>query len=154
MSEEDHRHDERLDGWARRLSDALDRSAQTGANETELREAVHGIIVDAAADLYGLDDLSTTGERKAGRRTLGKYDRAYGGLVVEWEWNMGNARRRHGAEQAIEYLDRMRSDVGGDEAFSAVVCDGRQWGFLVADTPQGQLTLDDAEAQPSADERF
>lgn len=110
--------------------------------------------MDAARELYGLDDLSTTGERKAGRRTRKHYDRAYGGLVVEWEWNMDSSRRRHGAEQAIDYLDRMRADVGEDDAFSAVVCDGRQWGFLVADSPQGQLTLDEVLPDPVADARF
>jgi hypothetical protein len=31
-----------------------------------------------------------------------------------------------------------------DDVFSAVVCDGKQFGFLVDDLPQGQLALDQA----------
>jgi hypothetical protein len=57
------------------------------------------LIVEAAKELYGLDDLATTGKRKAGRGKAKHYDRADGGFVVEWEWNMDAPRRKHGAEQ-------------------------------------------------------
>lgn len=110
------------------------------------------LIQRAATDLYGLSDLSTTAERKAGE-TAKQYDRLYGGLAVEWEWDMGTPRRRKGAEQALDYLQLLRSQVGDEQVFSAVVCDGRQWGFLVDDPPQGQLPLDDAP-EPPADQRF
>lgn len=141
-----------LDGWARRLSEVLTRSASTRTNETKLREHAHAVVVAAAAELYGLDDLATTGERRAGtsRRT---YDRAYGGLIVEWEWAMDAPRRRHGAKQALDYLQELRADLGVEEVFSAVVCDGREWGFLVKDPPQGQLSLDDGP-DPPAEQRF
>ncbi len=154
MSAEYRGTDEHLDQWARRLSDALDRSARTRGNEMELREDVHAVITDAARELYGFESLWTTGERRAGQRGQRRYDRAYGGLVVEWEWNMDSARRRHGAEQALDYLERMRSEVGEDQAFSAVVCDGRHWGFLVVDAPRGQLTLEDVLPEPVPEAQF
>jgi len=129
-------------------------SATVRHNETELREDVHALIVKAAEELYGLDALKTSGEQKAGKSQK-VYDRAYGGLVVEWEWSMDNPRRRHGAEQAVEYLDLMRADLGSDDVFSAVVCDGRQFGFLVDDARQGQLALDQALLpDPTAEQRF
>jgi hypothetical protein len=142
-----------LDDRARQLYEALRRSVEIRRNETELREDVHALIQEASGDLYGLTDLASTGERHAGGDGRRAYDRAYGGLIVEWEWDMRAARRRHGAEQALDYLGRIRAASGLEGAFSAVVCDGKQWGFLVADTVPGQLTLD-AEEDLSAEDRF
>lgn len=139
-----------LDWWARKLADALAVSSGTRHNESELREDVHAVILDAARDLYGLSELGTSGERTVGEGK--RYDRAYGGLIVEWEWHMAGARRRKGAEQALEYLQQLRDDQGVDEAFSAVVCDGREWGFLVNDLPHGQLALDEPDLPP--EQRF
>jgi len=142
-----------LDEWAEKLAEKLDRSVAIRTNEMELREDVHALVLEAASELFGLTDLSTSGERPAGGAERRAYDRAYGGLIVEWEWAMGTARRRHAADQALDYLDRRRAAVGDDEVFSAVVCDGREWGFLVVDLPAGQLALDeDADLPP--EERF
>jgi hypothetical protein len=142
-----------LDCWARRLADTADRAASQRSNETELREDLDSVIREAAADLYGLTDREITAERRAGRKGgRRRYDKAYGGLVVEWEWEMSAGRRRHGAEQALDYLGIMRADLGDDRGFSAVVTDGREWGFLASDFPHAQLSL--VEPEPEPDERF
>src|SRR5690348_3460141 len=123
-----------LDGWSRRLASAAARSARERSNETELREDLDPIIRAAAADLYGLTDRETTAERSLGRgKGRQRYDRAYGGLVMEWEWSMSRARRRHGSGQALDYLALLRADLGVDRGFTAVVTDGREWGFLTSD---------------------
>lgn len=138
-----------LDGWARRLAETAERSAAQRSNETELREDLDAVIREAAAELYGLTDREITAERRAGRtRGRRRYDKAYGGLVVEWEWGMNEARRRHGAGQALDYLGLMRADLGVDRGFSAVVTDGREWGFLASDFPHAQLSLIDPEPTP------
>ena len=125
------RHD--LDEWSRRLADVFDEGGAL-ANETELREHVHGTVVDALSDLYGMSWRSSSAERRPARRSRLSYDRLYGGVAVEWEHSMGRARREHGAQQALDYLALLRSDQhNGSEAFTAVVADGRQWGFLVTD---------------------
>jgi SAM-dependent methyltransferase len=142
-----------LDKWARVLSEAADRAAAHRANETELREDLDPLVRRAAAELYGLSDRDTTAERRVGGgKSRRRYDRAYGGLVVEWEWSMGGARRRHAAEQAVDYLSLMRADLGVDEAFSAVVTDGCVWGFLASDLPDAQLSLTEPNLQP--EQRF
>jgi SAM-dependent methyltransferase len=144
-----------LDGWARRLATAATRAARERANETELREDLDPIIRAAAADLYGLTDRETTAERSPHRgRSRQRYDRAYGGLVVEWEWAMSPARRRHGAEQALDYLGLLRSDLGSERGFSAVVSDGKEWGFLTSDLADAQLSIIDADPEPEPDDRF
>lgn len=143
--------DDPLDGYARALAEAASRAAQHRANETELAADLDPIIRQAARDLFGLDDLHVTAERRVGGRP---YDKAYGGVVVEWEWRMSAARRRQGAGQAVDYLQLMRSDVGIDEAFTAIVCDGREWGFLVQDPGvDDQISLLDPEIE-FPDERF
>lgn len=139
-----------LDEWARRVATACDRSVAQRTNETELREDIDPLIREAARELYGLSDREITAERRAGGRR--RYDKAYGGLVVEWEWRMGGARRRHGAEQAVGYLAAMREDLGLDGAFTAVVSDGRVWGFLASDLPEQQLSLLARKVEP--EERF
>lgn len=142
-----------LDGWARALAEAADRAAAQRANETELREDLDLVIRQAAGNLYGLSDRQITAERRAGPGgTNRRYDKAYGGLVVEWEWRMTAARRRHAAEQALDYLALMRADLGADEGFTAVVTDGKEWGFLSSDLPDAQLSLIDPEPDPG--ERF
>lgn len=141
-----------LDRWARVLAEAADRAASQRANETELREDLDPLIRQAAAELYGLANWQTTAERAPGRGSRRKYDKAYGGLVVEWEWRMGEQRRRHGAEQAIDYLSLMRADLGSEQGFTAVVTDGRVWGFLASDLPHAQLSL--IEPEPEPERRF
>jgi hypothetical protein len=140
-----------LDRWARALADAADRAASQRTNETELREDLDPLIREAAAELYGLTYRETTAERTPGKSRR-KYDKAYGGLVVEWEWSMKAPRRRHAAEQATDYLSLMRADLGSEHAFSAVVSDGRLWGFLASDLPHAQLSLIEPELDP--DQRF
>jgi len=142
-----------LDRWARVLADAADRAASHRTNETELREDLDPLIREAAAQLYGLTDRETTAERTPGRgRSRLRYDKAYGGLVVEWEWRMTLSGRRHAAEQAIDYLSLMRADIGSERGFCAVVTDGRAWGFLASDLPHAQLSLIEPELEPH--ERF
>jgi hypothetical protein len=142
-----------LDDWARRLSGACDVAVATRSNETELREDIDSVIRRAASELYGLTDREITAERRAGAGgTKRRYDKAYGGLVVEWEWDMGSSRRRHGAEQALGYLTSMRDALGLEEAFTAVVTDGRQWGFLASDLSDRQLSLLEPDILP--DGRF
>jgi hypothetical protein len=142
-----------LDDWARTLAEAMDQATARRANETELREDLDPLIRHAARDLYGLTDRQITAERRAGRGgPTRRYDKAYGGLVVEWEWEMGPSRRRHAADQALGYLGRMREDFGLEGAFTAVVCDGRQWGFLASDVPDPQLSLLEPDVEP--DRRF
>jgi hypothetical protein len=138
-----------LDGWARVLAETADRATSQRANETELREDLDPLIRRAAGELYGLSDREITAERRAGRSgSLRRYDKAYGGLVVEWEWQMGEARKRHAAEQALDYLSLMRADLGMDEGFSAVVTDGSEWGFLSSDLHDAQLRSFDSEPEP------
>lgn len=107
----------------------------------ELREHVHGLIVDALQEIYGLGVSASAGElntRKDGKRS--PLDRLYGGVAVEWEWAMGDARREHGAGQALEYLENLRTHHAAEEAFTAVVADGHQWGLLRFD-PQTPADL-------------
>ena len=138
-----------LDGWARRLADTARRSSIERANETELREDLDAVIRQAASALYGLADREITAERRASRRGPRRvYDKAYGGMVVEWEWRMTPGRRRHGAEQALDYLSLMRADVGVDVGFTAVVTDGDTWGFLATDLPNAQLSLVEPNLDP------
>ncbi len=63
---------------------------------------------------------------------------------------MNGPGRVHAAEQALDYLRGMRADVGSETAFSATVCDGRQWGFLVQD--EGLPSLFEPEVGP--EQRF
>lgn len=144
-----------LDGWARRLARAAARSARERKNETELREDLDPVIRAAAADLYGLTDRETTAERSPSRgRGRKRYDRAYGGLVMEWEWSMSLARRRHGAEQALDYLGLLRSDLGAEKGFTAVVTDGKEWGFLTSDLADAQLSILDPDPEFEPDDQF
>lgn len=129
-----------LDHYSRLLARTLERAVQVRGNETELREDADSVIREAVSDLFGLQDFQQTAERRPRRGSRQSYDKAYGGVVVEWEWAMENARRRQGARQAVEYLCQMRAEVGFEEAFTAVVSDGAQWGFLVVD-PCGQQDL-------------
>lgn len=121
-----------LDEWSRRLADVVGEAGEL-ANETELREHVHGTVAAALSELYGMSRRSTSAERSPGRGSRLSYDRLYGGVAVEWEHSMGRARREHGAQQALDYLNLLRSDQHAPAAFTAVVADGRQWGFLVTD---------------------
>jgi SAM-dependent methyltransferase len=65
---------------------------------------------------------------------------------------MTSSRRSHGADQALGYLAAMREELGLEEAFTAVVTDGRQWGFLASDLPGRQLSLLEPDVPP--DRRF
>lgn len=128
--------------WSERLSEAMDEAAKNFANEMELREHVHSIITAAVNDLYGLGLSATSGEfntKKSGSRS--PLDRLYGGVAVEWEWDMKDARREHGAKQAVTYLSNLRADHPSEGAFTAVVADGKQWGFLRID-PADDATAD------------
>lgn len=108
-----------ITAWSEKLSEAMDQAASQMSNEMELREHVHGIVIAAVADLYGLGLAATSGEvntRRSGPRL--PLDRLYGGVAVEWEWDMGNARREHGAQQALNYLAHLREKHPGFDAFT------------------------------------
>jgi hypothetical protein len=140
-----------LDDWSRNLSDLLDWAADNRTNEMELREDANGVIAPAIADLYGLSLASMSAERAPARGSRRSYDKLYGGVVVEWEWG-GEARRRGGAEQTLDYLGLVRSDIGDNDAFTAVVCDGHSWGFLAIDPGSSQLGIFESNLKPY--ERF
>lgn len=142
-----------LDRWATKLAVACDRASARRTNETELREDIDRVVRDAAEALYGLSDRDVTAERRASKgKSRKRYDKAYGGLVVEWEWDMGAARKRVGAQQALDYLGAMREEMGLEGAFTAVVTDGKEWGFLASDRRDPQLSLLDRQLTP--DEHF
>lgn len=101
--------------WAQKLSDAMSESSRHFGNEMELREHVHPVIKDAISSLYNMGISSSSGEMNTAstggnRRFL---DRLYGGVVVEWEWNMNPSRMEHGAQQALEYLSNIRHKQPG-----------------------------------------
>lgn len=129
-----------LNDWSQQLSDAAALAVKHRSGEEELRLDVHGVIVQAAADLYKLDVLGSTAERPGSKKVRRHYDNLYGGVVVEFEWRMTTSRREHGAKQALEYLADIRDQVGDQEVFTAVVTDGQEWGFLAID-PAEELTL-------------
>ena len=92
--------------------------------------------------MYGLPLEAITAETNTRAQGQGRspVDKIYGGILVEYEWKMGAARRRHGADQAIGYLKGIETKTGVTGAFTAVVTDGREWGFLI-EHPTDQLDL-------------
>jgi len=121
----------------RTLQDHADTLAATFAhaaaichNEIELRLQVEPVIRTALRELYGFTWDQIRSERL---NVAGRYDTSYGGAIVEYEWRMGSSRRRHGAEQALAYLAAERDRLGHEHAFTAIVTDGREWGFLLSD---------------------
>ncbi len=75
-----------LDEWSRLLAVKVAEAADP-ANETEMREHVHGLIVDAVSDLFGV--TATAAERAPAVGSRRAHDRLYGGVAVAWEYNMG-----------------------------------------------------------------
>ena len=122
-----------LDQWAERLAAALTRSTRTRSNETELREDAEVVIRGALHELYSMPLEAITAETNTRPQGQGRspVDKIYGGVLVEYEWRMGLARRRHGSDQALGYLRGLESKTGVRGAFTAVVTDGLQWGFLI-----------------------
>lgn len=139
-----------LTDWARNLADKADFATTHRQNEAELRLELDPTIRLAAGSLHGANALFATAERRSSRRGLQRFDNLYGGVVVEWEWAMGVARREHGAQQALDYLAQLRELTGNDTVFTAVVSDGQQWGFLAVD-PAEELTLFDPAPISAAD---
>lgn len=139
-----------IEDWSDALADRMSDGAAHLTNEEELRLHAQSTIVEAAQELFELDPLKATAERRP-KKGL-RYDNLYGGVVVEYEWNMRRARREHGAQQALDYLAAFRETNGDDSAFTAVVTDGLQWGFLVED-PGASSTLFDVDPATAA-ERF
>lgn len=141
--------------WSEALSDAMDEAAGNFTNEMELREHVHHRVVDAILDLYDLNITATAAEfntRKSGNRS--PLDRLYGGVAVEWEWSMSASRREHGAQQALDYLSNLRQHHPSQHAYTAVVCDGHQWGFLRFDPEEENVDLFADPAPSSASKHF
>ena len=118
--------------WAEVLNDAFEDSVQHDSNETELRERVHQVILDAIDDLFQMSHLTSSGEHNTKKKGRSPADRLYGGVVVEWEWNMSTpGKKEHGAQQAVTYMNNLRTKQQvSREVFTAVVCDGREWAFL------------------------
>ena len=117
--------------WAAYVSDQMEEAVASSNNEMELREHVHRPILDALEALYGMGASASSGEmntRRTGPRS--PLDRLYGGVAVEWEWDMSRSRREHGAEQALNYLENLRTSYPDSDVYTAIVCDGKQWGFL------------------------
>lgn len=124
-----------LDRSAEQLKATLDEAAQQCVNEMELRLKVEPVIRHLLDRLYGIDLWQIKSERRTGPRGA-KYDTRYGGVVVEYEWKMRTpSRKRQAAKQALEYFisERFQSKLTNIEVFSAVICDGVEWGFLLAD---------------------
>lgn len=141
--------------WSETLSDAMDAAAAHFSNEMELREHVHGTVVEAIRDLYDLDITATAAEfntRKSGNRS--PLDRLYGGVAVEWEWSMSAAKKEHGAQQALDYLSNLRQHHASHLAYTAVVCDGKQWGFLRYDPEEENVDLFADPAPSTAAKHF
>ena len=144
---DDERSSHSLDDFSRRLYQVLNTAASLRTNETELRGDAEPVIQEALDKLYGMSALSFTAERKSRRGGRREYDKLYGGVVVEWEWG-GESRRAGGAKQALEYLADVRADLEEEDAFTAVVCDGKKWGFLAIDPGGSQLGLFEADLKP------
>lgn len=133
-----------ITGWSERLSDKFHDAATHFAKEMEIREHVHQTILDAIQSLFGLEWTASAGEFNTGASgTQSPLDRLYGGVAVEWEVNMRLGRREHGADQALVYLRNLRTNHPAADAFTAVVTDGKHWGFLRHDP-------DDNAADPVA----
>jgi hypothetical protein len=113
--------------WSEKLSDEFEYAATHFKKEMELREHVHHHILAALKSLYALDFTASVGEfntQKNGSQS--PLDRLYGGVVVEWEWDMKPSRREHGAQQALDYLANTREHFASVGAYTAIVSDGRQ----------------------------
>jgi SAM-dependent methyltransferase len=139
-----------LDVWAIKLASGCNDAVAHSTNEEELRLFLHGTIIEAMEALHGIPRHSATAERNPLKGSRERYDNLYGGVAVEFEWDMGRARREHGADQALGYLSQLRKDIGDSEAFTTVVCDGKQWGFLSID-PQLDRTLFDTTPATKAE---
>ena len=124
-----------IDSHAREIAQRMREACASLTNEAELRRHVEPALEAALTDLYSFSFREIRSER---RNAAGDFDVMYGGVVVEFEWEMDRARRRHGAQQALDYL-RAEREAGGSDAFTAVVTDGRQWGFLVRDEESSDL---------------
>src|SRR5687768_14729962 len=98
--------EQQLTRYAELLARRFDEAVEQLANEAELSCHVEGVIGEALAQLY---DLNFTQIRSERLNPGDKFDTVYGGLVVEYEWQMRtNAHRRHAAKQALDYLDGER----------------------------------------------
>lgn len=138
-----------LDAWAERLYDEANVSVARRANEPGLISDLDPVIRQALTALYGFGTEAFDVERNTLPRGAGysPVDRVYGSVLVEYEWQMGAARRRHGAEQALTYLGNIEATTGAAEEYIAVVTDGREWGFLV-ERRETQPSLFSPERQP------
>jgi hypothetical protein len=137
-----------LDEWSHHLAQVMEEASGL-ANETELREHVHQKVLAAIEDLYGMSWRTSTAEQQSARGVRRYYDRLYGGVAVEWEFDMKPARRNHGAEQALEYLQLLRRDQPVSDAYTAVVTDGKQWGFLISDPDEEEDLFSTAPSSPA-----
>lgn len=137
---------------AERLYSVFRDSVQRRENEAGLRFDVEQTIRDALHDLFGFTLDRFVVERP---NSAGRLDVRYGGIVVEYAWNMRTpAQRQHEAKQALDYLQAERERLGEENVFSAVVTDGRTFGFLIPDSDPGtQLDLL-ASAPVTADQHF
>ena len=91
------------------------------------------MIREALEELYGYDLLKFGVEENTlpqgeGRKPV---DRRYGTVLVEFKWNMNKSRCEHGSKQALEYLEQLEATTNSIGKYTALVCDGKQWGFLI-----------------------
>jgi len=138
--------DEKLRLWSEFLSEKALIAAHRD-NEMGFRESFHVYVVEAIKDLFNMDLSAVKSEfnTTAAPHNRKPVDVLYGSVAVEWEFDMGEARREHGATQALDYLSRLRNKYPTTEPnFTVIVSDGKQWGVLTFD-PQTTPTLFDPE---------
>jgi hypothetical protein len=131
-----------LDRWAEALADEAAASVARRNHEPGLISDLDPFIRRALTDLYGFDESAFDVERDTLPRGEGysPVDRVYGSVLAEYEWRMDRGRRRHGSQQALNYLSNIERTTSNPGAYSAIVLDGLQWGFLI-DRPEIQPSL-------------
>jgi hypothetical protein len=85
-----------LDDWASKLHLKLIEAVGHSTNEEELRLHVHQTILDAMHALHEISYRGATAERSPEKASQKSYDNLYGGVCVEWEWDMRTAMNRPG----------------------------------------------------------
>ena len=131
----------RLWEWAERLTERCERSVSLRSQEADLRADLDPVIRAALSDLYQYDlpQFGTEVDTLPRGQSRKPADNLYGSVLVELKWNMGNALREKGSEQALDNLEKLENTTSAEGRLTAVVCDGRQWGFLIERNPSALL---------------
>ena len=111
------------------------------SQEPDLRADLDPVIRAALSDLYQYDlpQFGTEVNTLPRGQSRKPADNLYGSVLVEFKWNMGNALREKGSEQALDNLEKLENTASAEGWLTAVVCDGRQWGFLIERNPSALL---------------